>query len=83
MIKIKRIKICIFLVLILLLFEYKSIAGYIQKINLKVTGKLAIPVFEVSHDEKITGKYSDIKEVPEYTFEIKNYNQTRVSEIRI
>lgn len=81
MIKIKRIKICIFIILILLLLKYQSIAGYIQKVDLKISGKIAIPIFEVNYDEKITGNYSDILNIPEYTFEIKNCNQTRISEI--
>lgn len=81
MIKIKRIKICILIILILLLFEYKSIAGYIQKINLKVNAQIAMPILEVNHDEQIIGNYFDISNIPEYTFEIKNYNQTKVSEI--
>lgn len=66
----------------IILFECKTISGYIERINLKVTAKIAEPIFIIKNDEKISGNYSDITKVPEYTFEIKNYNdENKISEI--
>lgn len=71
---IKR-KIYIFIIVFVLLFEARVVAGYIEKINLKVTGEIAKPIFIVNYDEEIKGNYFNISEVPEYTFEIKNCNE--------
>lgn len=71
---IKR-KIYIFIIVFVLIFEVRVIAGYIEKINLKVTGEIAKPIFIVNYDKEIKGNYSNISEIPEYTFEIKNYNE--------
>lgn len=71
---IKR-KIYIYIILFILLLECRAIAGYIEKINLKVSGQIAKPIFIVNHEEEIKGNYSNINEVPEYTFEIKNCNE--------
>lgn len=65
----------------MIFLESKVVAGYVEKINLKVTGTIAKPIFVVNHDEKIVGNFSNIAKVPEYIFEIKNYNEDRVSEI--
>ncbi len=69
----RKIYICI--ILFIILFECKVVAGYVEKINLKVTAQIAKPIFIVNNDEKIKGNYSYINEIPEYTFEIKNYNE--------
>ncbi len=76
----KNFKIFI-LFLIILLFEIKTFAGYIQKINLEVIAEIAKPVFIVNHDEKVIGNFSNINEIPNYTFEIRNYNENEISEI--
>lgn len=77
----KKIKTIILIICALFLLEAKAIAGYIEKINLKVTAQIAIPVLEISGSEKISGNYSEISRVPEYFFEIKNYNELMISEI--
>lgn len=69
------------LFLIILFFEIKTFAGYIQKINLKVIGEIAKPIFIVEYDDVVNGNFSSINEIPYYTFEIKNYNDERISEI--
>lgn len=71
---IKR-KIYIFITIFILLLEIRSIAGYIEKINLNVSGEIARPIFIVNYDEEIKGNYSSISEIPKYMFEIKNYNE--------
>lgn len=68
--------------MIISLLEVTTIAGYIEKINLKVTAQIAKPILNIVHDEKISGNYSDINKIPEYFFEIKNYNdENMISEI--
>lgn len=80
--KIKKKKICVFIIASIILLQSKVISSYVEKINLKVTAQIAKPIFVVNHDEKIVGNYSDIKNVPEYNFEIKNYDKTNmISEI--
>lgn len=69
------------LFLIILFFEIKTFAGYIQKINLEVIGEIAKPIFIVDHDDVVNGNFSNINEIPYYTFEVKNYNDERISEI--
>lgn len=59
----------------MMFFEYKVIGGYVEKINLKVTATIAKPIFEVYYDDKIFGNYSNVSQIPEYTFEIRNYNE--------
>lgn len=82
MINIKKIKIYIFVLIIINIFQVKAVAGYIEKINLKVTAEIAKIIFEVNHAEKISGNYSNIDEVPEYFFEIRNFNEENyISEI--
>lgn len=79
---IKNIKKCIIIILCIIFLECKVIAGYVEKINLKVAGQIAKPIFAVNEDEEIVGNYSNLSNLPEYTFEIKNYNeQNEVSQM--
>lgn len=77
----KKIKTIILIIGIFTIFEIRAVAGYIEKINLKVIAQIAMPILEVTSSEKISGNYYKISEVPEYYFEIKNYNELITSEI--
>ena len=63
--KIKKKRICVFIIASIILLQSKVISSYVEKINLKVTAQIAKPILVVNHDEKIVGNYSDIKNVPD------------------
>lgn len=75
-------KTIILIILIIVLCKSRSIAGYIEKINIRVTAQIAKSILDINYDEKISGNYLDVNKIPEYFFEIKNYNdQNIVSQI--
>ena len=77
-------KVYIIMIIFIAVFEVKTVAGYTKMINLKVTAEIAQPIFIVQNDETISGNYSDIINIPEYNFAIKNFNdENKISEITL